>query len=102
MALAQLRGCRLEHELECRPDARGKEMPAGRAAVGRADDDVRVDLRLAVRDGDIPEQAEHLDLLVERDPRVVLARPVEVTEHDALEGANSRDRRGGDTVLPRE
>src|SRR5262249_14139460 len=41
---------------------------------------------------------QHLDLLVDRDPDVVLAGPVEVTEGHVLEGADGREVTGGELL----
>src|SRR5947207_13355061 len=76
-----------EHHLQRRPHARLQQMAAARLAVGTADDDVRVDFRLATVQRDVPDQREDLDLLAQRDPLVVARLAIEIAEGHPAEGA---------------
>src|SRR5882672_5258593 len=73
-------------------------MAAARLVVGAPDDDVRVDLRLALVERDVAEQREHLHLLVERDPLVVPLRAVEVAQRHVAERADGREVRGAELL----
>jgi hypothetical protein len=68
-------------------------------SVGVADDEVGVDLRFAVLDGDVAGERRNLDLLVDRDWLVLLPLPVEVAERDVAEGADAGEVSGGELVL---
>jgi hypothetical protein len=83
-----------DDHLERRADVRLEQMPPVRGAVRFADDHVRVQLRLAVVQRDVADQGEHLDLLLDRDARIVLLLPVEVAEHAVPKGAERRELTG--------
>src|SRR2546423_10233652 len=68
-------------------------MRAGGAAVVPADDNMRVHGRLALVQGDIAGQCEHLDLLLEEDRAIVLRLPVEIAELDLAESTDTGEAR---------
>src|SRR5437763_13328081 len=81
-----------EDNLECRPDVRLEQMPAVRRSICFPDDDVCVHLRLLpLVYRDVAREREHLYLLVDRDPRVVPALAIEVTDDEIAEGADPRE-----------
>src|SRR5690242_1474557 len=75
-----------DDDLEGGADGAFHEVTAAGGAVGAADDDVDVDLGLSLLvEGDVADEGEDLDLLVDRDLLVLLALPVEVAEGGAAE-----------------
>jgi hypothetical protein len=68
-------------------------MSAPGRCVGLANDDVGVHLRLAIFQRDIAGERQHFDLLLKRDPFVVLALTLEEAERDVAEGANAGEAR---------
>src|SRR5438874_1988862 len=87
-----------QHDLQRRPHVRLQQMAAARLAVGASDDDVRVDLRLALVERDVAEQREHLHLLVKRDLLVVALRAVEIAQRHVAERADGREVRGAELL----
>src|SRR5581483_4493290 len=71
LALAQMRRRLDQRQFERRPDMAFEEMAADRAAVPPAEDGVQMQGRPLVRDRDIAEQRQHLDLFRDRDAFVV-------------------------------
>lgn len=75
------------------------EMSAVGGAVAAADDDVGVDLGLSVVEGDVSEEGEQLDLLVEVHGGLVLLRfPVEPGEADGREGSDGVEAAAGEAM----
>src|SRR5918994_1911799 len=77
-----------EHDLERWPHPSFNQVATVRRRICLADDDVRLDLWLAVFDADVADQRQHLDLLVDADMAILLARPVEVCDDHARESAD--------------
>jgi hypothetical protein len=67
-----------------------EQVTAPGAAVGPADDDVGVQLRLLAVERDHPQEREDLDLLGQGDPAILLGGRVEIAEDDVAQGADGR------------
>src|SRR5262245_23709593 len=80
-----------QDDLEGRSHPRFQEMASVRRPVALADHRMRVEAWRAALDGDVSHEGQHLDLLVDRDPDVVLAGPVEIPEGHVLKGADGRE-----------
>src|SRR5262249_51494373 len=87
-----------QDDLEGRSHPRIQEMAPVRRPVTLAHYRVRVETWRAALDGDVSHERQHLDLLVDRDPDVVFAGPVEVPEGHVLEGADRREVTGGELL----
>src|SRR5215217_1805133 len=77
-----------------------QEVPAPGRAVAPAEDHVGVQFRLAFVERDVPDQGEHLNLLLDRYLLVLLPYDVEVPERRAGEGAYRCEGRSIEGVLP--
>ena len=79
---------------------RFQEMAAHCDAVSAADDNVRMQRRLAIGPkGHITKEGDDLDLLGDRDLLVILHLPIEETEHRIAEGADACKLASRDAVL---
>src|SRR5581483_5747457 len=101
-ALVEMCGRFDQHHLERRPDVTLEQVPTPSGAVPISDDDVRVDGRLAVVEGNVSDERDHFDLFVDRNRLVVLLLPVEVAEHEIAERADARELRGAEVVSSRK
>ena len=77
-----------DDHFQCRPHPPFEEMTAMRGAVCFADDDVRMQPRLAVLWHNVPGEREYLDLFFNRNLSIALLLPVKEAECDFAEGTN--------------
>src|SRR4029453_4360419 len=73
-----------------------------RRAVGLADHHMSMNLGIALFQRDVAGERQYLDLLAHRDPAVLPALAVEVTEHHLAERADRREMRGTHSLAPGE
>jgi len=73
-----------------------------RRAVGLADHHMGMNLGIALFQRDVAGERQYLDLLAHRDPAVLPALAVEVTEHHLAERADGREMRGTHSLAPGE
>jgi hypothetical protein len=71
-----------------------------RRAVGLADHHMGMNLGIALFQRDVAGERQYLDLLAHRDPSVLPALAVEVTEHHLAERADGREIRGTHSLAP--
>src|SRR5690606_38622146 len=87
--LAPQVGRRLRHDyFERRPDDCLEDVAATGRAIRLADDGVGVDLRLALVDGDVPDEREDFDLLFDGNLSILLRFDVEEAKRRSAEGAD--------------
>jgi len=72
------------------------------ASVASAKHRVDMQARAAVGDGDVADQRENLDLLVDRYLPVALGLPIEITENRVAEGADRGERSSVDLLRGEE
>ena len=83
-----------QDHFERRPHRAGQEVAAAGRAVGQPEHNVDMKAGLAVvADGDVPDRAENLALLIDLDLAVALRGEVEPADGCPLEGADRRQRR---------
>lgn len=98
--LAEVLGTFGEDDLAGGADVGFLEVSPVGGAVGAADDDVGVDLRLSLFEGDVSDEGEELDLLVEGDDGFVLfSLPVEPAETDRGERADGFEAAAGEALF---
>src|SRR5438045_9544292 len=102
LLLAQVRWRLRQDDFEGWAHIAFEEMPADDAAVGLPEHGVDVQDRLAVRFGDIADQRQHLDLLIDRDALIVLLVPIEIADDGTLERADRGQPRGINLLLAHE
>ena len=77
-------------------------MPTARHAVGAAKHRVSVYLRLLLIEGDVADERQHFDLLIDWNFLILLLLDVEETEQRATEGAERCEVAGIATVILRK
>jgi hypothetical protein len=101
---AEVLGRFLDEDLdfEGRPNGAPEQMTAQRASINPTDDNMSVDLRLALVEGDIAHEREDLYLLVHGNLRIVAPVAVEVPELDATRCTYRDQAAAYEPALPRE
>src|SRR5205823_247127 len=94
LLLAQMRWGLRQDDFEGWAHMAFEEMTADDAAVELPEHGMDVQDRLAVRFGDIADQRQNLDLLIDRDALIVLCRPIEIADDGTLERADRGQPRG--------
>jgi len=79
-----------------------KDMTAVSRAVSLADDDVSVDLRTPIFEGDIADERENFHLLFYRNRLVVSCVAIKIAEHDVAKCTDSRKVTGAKPILVRK
>lgn len=89
VALLEMRWRFDEQHFERRPNMPLEEVAAARASVGATHHDVRVHRWLSLVDHNVANERQDFHLLYDRDPLVLLGRPVEVAQRHIAIRADS-------------
>src|SRR4030095_1875505 len=91
--------CLRQNNFQRRPHMGPKNMTAVRRAVGLADHDVSMDLRILIFKGDIADEGENFYLFFYRNLLVFFCVPIEIAEHDVAKCTDGCKVTGAKLVL---